>query len=275
MKLEATTIVIEPRSMSACIDLTLVFYRRYASAFLKVTIPFVAAGALSSYVLATVTDHGLLWSAVGFWFLSPLASGLVVAGAGHVVFGARCAPLLAFRASGAQRPFLLWTLAARILTAFAGLPCLGLTGIPVALYFGFVPEILLLERVPSPEVRRRVSELMRGGSFELFGRALVLAFFSAALAATLFTLVDQASRVVAQSSIFWDRVDSSSVGDSMIELLATDPPVVTVLSAIGWLVFPFARLVWFFCYLDRRIRKEAWDLELDFRIEARRLETAG
>jgi hypothetical protein len=52
-----------------------------------------------------------------------------------------------------------------------------------------------------------------------------------------------------------------------------DPLVVSALSATAWLVYPLARLAWFFCYLDARIRKEGWDVELAFRIEAGRLQT--
>jgi hypothetical protein len=32
------------------------------------------------------------------------------------------------------------------------------------------------------------------------------------------------------------------------------------------------RLAWFFCYLDQRIRNECWDLQLQYRAEAARLE---
>ena len=39
-----------------------------------------------------------------------------------------------------------------------------------------------------------------------------------------------------------------------------------------WLPYPVIRLAWFFCYLDQRIRNECWDLQLQFRAEAARLE---
>jgi hypothetical protein len=45
-----------------------------------------------------------------------------------------------------------------------------------------------------------------------------------------------------------------------------------VLVSVLWIVYPVIRLAWMFCYLDVRIRKEGWDLEIDFRVEARRLE---
>jgi hypothetical protein len=54
-------------------------------------------------------------------------------------------------------------------------------------------------------------------------------------------------------------------------LLAYDPLLVGALSATWWLVYPLARLAWFFCYLDLRVRKEGWDVEIELRVEARRL----
>ena len=51
-----------------------------------------------------------------------------------------------------------------------------------------------------------------------------------------------------------------------------DPLVTTVIHALLWAFYPLIRIAWFFCYLDVRIQKEGWDVELDFRIEAQRLE---
>ncbi len=56
-------------------------------------------------------------------------------------------------------------------------------------------------------------------------------------------------------------------------MLFYDPLVVATLCGTLWLVYPIARLAWFFCYLDARIRKEGWDVELAFRIEGRRLQS--
>jgi hypothetical protein len=38
------------------------------------------------------------------------------------------------------------------------------------------------------------------------------------------------------------------------------------------LAVPFMTIVWFFVYLDVRIRKEGWDLEIAFRSRAAKLE---
>ena len=56
-----------------------------------------------------------------------------------------------------------------------------------------------------------------------------------------------------------------------MNLLSYDPLLVVALASTWWLVYPLARLAWFFCYLDARIRKEGWDVEIAFRVEARRI----
>ena len=48
--------------------------------------------------------------------------------------------------------------------------------------------------------------------------------------------------------------------NDILNLLAYDPLLVGTLSATWWLVYPLARLAWFFCYLDARVRKEGWDV---------------
>jgi len=48
--------------------------------------------------------------------------------------------------------------------------------------------------------------------------------------------------------------------------------VVVTLQIAMWLTYPIIRLAWFFCYLDQRIRNECWDLDLQCRVEAVRLE---
>jgi hypothetical protein len=55
--------------------------------------------------------------------------------------------------------------------------------------------------------------------------------------------------------------------------LPTDPHVYyPYLGLVGFaLAAPFATLVWFFVYLDVRIRKEGWDLEIAFRTRAAKM----
>jgi hypothetical protein len=54
-------------------------------------------------------------------------------------------------------------------------------------------------------------------------------------------------------------------------MLLRDPRCLTVFAAAVMLVYPIVRLAWFFCYIDLRVRRDCWDMELLFRQEARRL----
>jgi len=59
------------------------------------------------------------------------------------------------------------------------------------------------------------------------------------------------------------------------DFLATDPRLLTVLTATALLAYPMTRIAWFLCYIDLRVRRDCWDLELGLTREAARLrETA-
>ena len=60
--------------------------------------------------------------------------------------------------------------------------------------------------------------------------------------------------------------------DVFLQLTHDDPAFLTTIQLALWLPYPVIRLAWFFCYLDQRIRNECWDLQLQYRAEAARLE---
>jgi hypothetical protein len=60
--------------------------------------------------------------------------------------------------------------------------------------------------------------------------------------------------------------------DVFLGLTHDDPAFLTTIQLALWLPYPVIRLAWFFCYLDQRIRNECWDLQLQYRAEAARLE---
>ena len=66
--------------------------------------------------------------------------------------------------------------------------------------------------------------------------------------------------------------ESRSSSDVLRQLILDDPAFLTALQLALWLPYPVVRLAWFFCYLDQRIRNECWDLQLQYRVEAARLE---
>ena len=90
----------------------------------------------------------------------------------------------------------------------------------------------------------------------------------------LFVILELFSSLLLGVPIVTGRTsDFRSIENELIRLLTLDPLFVTVLHFLLWMVYPVIRLAWFFCYLDVRIQKEGWDVDLDFRIEAQRLKS--
>ena len=107
---------------------------------------------------------------------------------------------------------------------------------------------------------------------DLIGRWMGAVLFYGVALVVVFTLVEAAAYALFGVEIFFARV--LAAGDWIPGFL-NEPRAVIVTQALLWLGYPLARMALFFCYLDVRTRKECWDLELDFRIEARRLEGRG
>ena len=161
-----------------------------------------------------------------------------------------------------------------MLVALAGLPCFGLSSLLVDAYYGFLPEVIVLERLQGAAARRRLGELVRPTYVELLAKRLVLALFWAVAALAMFAFVDRVCALLLGRPLFAGRIDSRFFGES-VEFLLADPWSMALLTGAFWLVYPVVRLAWFFSYLDLRIRREGWDLELGFRIESRRLEASA
>jgi hypothetical protein len=90
----------------------------------------------------------------------------------------------------------------------------------------------------------------------------------------LFLLIDLLSTLLLNRPIFFAiAFDESRDGrDVFMQLTHDDPAFLTTIQLALWLPYPVIRLAWFFCYLDQRIRNECWDLQLQYRAEAARLE---
>lgn len=292
MKLDGATIVIERRTVGGCIDLAICFYRQYAWPILSLNVVFALPVCALVYCLSMRTDAGLAWSVALFALTSPFLGAALVAGAGHRVFGD---PLRVDHALDILRSRLLtlsfyvvvsrgWialSLFFMVYTEAPGLAVLAWLFFPIAgliaVHRGFFPEVILLERLRGARMASRSAELMRNVGFALLTRCFTIGVFGAIAVISLFILADKGAEFFLAIPILFGRV-SSDVPTTVyvqeaLDLLRYDPFAITALHATLWLVYPVARLAWFFCYLDVRIRKECWDVELDFRIEARRLES--
>jgi hypothetical protein len=271
MKLEDTTVTIEPRSVGACLDLAFVFYRCHARSLLFLTLLFaLPAVALSAVLVAAIGENGMLWGGLGFFLVCPVLGAVVVSGAGRAVFGEPLEPMAALRGlSGVWWRLLVSVLTTRLLV-LAAASCFFLPSLLLNVYFGFLVEVMVLEGLHGGEARRRCRGLTTPTYLDLLFRECALLLFMAAATVALFTLVDQLAGLLLGHSLL-SGLESRFLGDSLRRLFA-DPWTMALLTATLWFVYPLARLAWFFSYLDARIRKEGWDLELGFRMEARRIE---
>jgi hypothetical protein len=274
MKLDGATIAIEPRSVGACVVLAVLFSGAHSGQVLGLTLIFGTPICLLTYVLVDQLGAGLGTGLLLFFAGAPFLAAAVVAGAGQREFGDPFPVWGTLRILASQFFRLVVTLLlAQIVIAASSLLCF-LPPLPLSVFYGFLPELLLLEQSRGFRFEARTRDLMRGTFFDLLLRFVVIAGFYLCTVLSLFTLIDLTSDIVLSTPVLFGRISGEFFFDDVQYLLMHDPLVVTAICATMWLAYPLARLAWFFCYLDTRIRKEAWDVELDFRIEAQRLEAA-
>ena len=168
-------------------------------------------------------------------------------------------------------PFNDWRIALVLL--FTVLP-----GIWLALRTGFLIERACLNRLDPALSNDHVPALIKEETGELFGRASWMAQYSAMLWGVLFVTVDAASTLIFRTPIFLGKlaaipagVEGKDFAGVAWELLFRDPLVLATLTATALLVYPINRLAWFFCYIDIRVRKDCWDLELQIAHKTERL----
>jgi hypothetical protein len=271
MRLEDATLALEPRSVGAAIDLALLFYRRHAAKLLALSALFGFIPVAVAGFRATRGD-GWLWAVLLFFFGSAFLGAAVVAGAGHHVFGEEFTLRNTLRQMR-QNFFamLLWLPLGRIVLGVLSVMCWGLLWVPVAARYGFLSEVMILEQLRGMKIGKRLEEILKSTHMEACGRYLAIASFALLVSTVLFLFFDLGSQLLFGVPIFLAKVSWAVAYEDVMNLLSYDPLLVVALASTWWLVYPLARLAWFFCYLDARIRREGWDVEIAFRVEARRI----
>lgn len=273
MKLDGAIFAIEQRTVGNCIDLAIVFLRQHFWGVTLLVGFFAVPSIVLTWWLTARADWRLFGCLLLFALESPFCGSALVAAAGPRVFGEEFSPLKGLRALRRRLGIFLWILPLVRLLSIGALWILVIPGYMIATRYGFLAEILLLENCPFKDYETRLSDLMNETYMALVGRLVTIVLFFAISVGSLFVLVDLTSGMLLGLPIFYGRISSLAYfQDEVFTLLTLDPRVATVLVAVCWLVYPVTRLAWMFCYLDVRIRKEGWDVEIDFRVEARRLE---
>jgi hypothetical protein len=271
VRLEDATLALEPRTVGAAIDLALLFYRKNAAKLLALSVLFGGVPVAVAGYRATHGD-GWIWAVILFFFGSAFLGSAIVAGAGHHVFGEEFTLSNTLRQFGRHiRSLLFWLPLARIGMGLTAAMCWGLLWVPLAARYGFLSEVLILEQLRGRKIGKRLEEILRSTHVEACGRYFAILSFALLVSTVLFFFLDLGSQLLFGVPILLARVSWAVAYEDVTNLLAYDPLLVVTLASTWWLVYPLARLAWFFCYLDARIRREGWDVEIAFRLEARRI----
>lgn len=270
MKVEDCIVTVERRTVGGCIDLAFVFARYFAGPLLKLTLCFAVPSVLLSWLAANAMRHDVIFPCLLiFGFSLTLMSGAMIATVGPQVFGVPLTTGAATR--GLWRRLLPYAFLG-LLSRMTGF-CVGIPIFFVLAWCGHLPEVMFLERTALNSVPQRLSQLCRASGYSRnLGRLITITAFWVIFAFGLFLLIDVLSGLIFNAPIFFGTIaPGPDQRAAFASRIIDDPLVVTTLQAALWITYPIARLAWFFCYLDQRIRNECWDLELQFRVESARL----
>lgn len=274
MRIEDCIVRVERRTGGGCLDLAIVFTQQFFGPIVRLLITFAVPCCALTWWLAEDRTDLLFMSVSLFVIFSSLMSATLIATVGPQVFGV---PLSTSSGVNAVRQrlfaFLTLTVLARIIQGVLSF-CLIIPAILPTAILGHLNEVLFLEKTPLNSVGRRLTHLIRGSGFSRnLSRLFGLITFWAICSLGLFVLIDQLAAWIFNVQIFkGTMIDGEDWLDAFAASIADDRNVILLAQIAVWIPFPIVRLAWFFCYLDQRIRNECWDLDLQFRLEANRLE---
>jgi len=280
MRFDQVAVPLAPRSTANCLDLAVCFLRQYlrpiAALWATVAIPACAV----VYLLVDRYEFELPLAALVFFGMTSPLGVLLMTGAGPCVFGEP----FTYRGTWARLGWrgvglLLRGIALRVAVAL-GLVLFIFPGWYLAVRTGFFVEQAVLSKMARHLHDRRTDELLQGEIGDLFVRSAGIGVFCGLLWSVLLLTSDFASSHLLGLPIllgrlkidlsyfknFWDAIGHA------LQFLWSDPIVVTAALAVAFLVYPIGRLAWFFCYIDVRVRRDCWDMELSIMQEAERLE---
>ena len=238
----------------------------------------VVLADVSADMLGTDFVHGqveMMWYALLLVFLTArFALFTIVRARGYPGFWK------AFFANGLRRlvivigPLLILFPMGAVAVVFGVLLCI--LSIFVFIRKSFLSESTFLSSLDEQLHGKGVNDLVREEGSSLFFRGLGLLLTTVVLALVVFFTVDQACNLLLSYPILAGRLDLNQPLVEIIEdallLLSRDSRCLFVLTGTTLLVYPIARMAWLFCYIDLRVRRDCWDMELKFQQEARHLE---
>lgn len=257
LKLDKQQIAIRERTLQQILDLSLAVMRAHARPLLVATFlgaaPFIL---LNWYLLGDILDEDDVIPVWYFFLLSvlttielPIATAPATLYMGQSVFCEKPSARDLFRDLVRSLPQLI---------LLQVLPRCVLVIIPL-LRWPYLSEVILLERNPLRGSANRQSTWQRSRNLHKYNLGdLFVRWFGAVLVGVMLILLVWLSLWSLTGQIFgyWFSYDANF----------------GLLLPIGaWLVMGYFTVVRFLCYLDLRIRREGWEVELVLRAEAARL----
>ncbi|MFN0054852.1 MAG: hypothetical protein ACKV0T_21990 [Planctomycetales bacterium] len=280
MRFEQAVIPLAPRQVSHCLDLAFVFLRQHVRplAALWGTVAIPTCGLV--YFLVDRYEYTIQTALIAWYVASSPLGVLLIAGSAPSAFGEPFTwrgTMARLRATGWSLVLLAWVWRLLILISA---PFLLFPGWYLAVRKGFLVEQKVLSRLAGHLHDRRTNELLKGEIGDLCLRSFWIMAFSVLLWVSLMVTIDFASTYLLGLPILWGRMQIDltyldGVFKAMgyvVDFLWNDPAVVTLALAAGLMAYVPARLAWFFCYIDVRVRRDCWDMELEIVREAERLE---
>lgn len=282
LDLNMTLVSVRERSLTEICDLALRVlcknFRPIALASLAGILPWAALNAF--LVWAFIPDLSVSWGTyiwsmilLSFWQI-PLATAPLTLTLGQMMFQRKIEPRRAYQDFMHSLPQLLWSqLFLRLICIPHGLWLVfggveDLWGLYIftmflwlipALRWAYLSEVILLERNPwrakpgQLSTRQRSSALHTGEGGIIFGRSFCISnlwnYLFVAIFATLWYVLGQ----------FMDNYVMNFWTIAILVPLA------------NWITIMYLSVIRFLCYLDLRIRREGWEVDLILRTEAERI----
>ncbi len=256
MAYDRTAVSIRERGFLDLLDLGLMVVRQWPLALglsaLAGIAPFAVLNALIARqaLFADTAPDALLLP----WFEAPLALAPMVVVLGGLMFGDRPSAGRVARTVLRAAPALI--IMHVLLRALLFAVCFLYVLIPSRL--AFVNEVILLERKPWHQVTSRNAALCAGEGTELFFQWLAQFVYGSVFVMCAWAGVSMIGHTLAGGELTWVQPEVAAARGFTFQLAY-------------WVAIAFFGVVRFLMYIDQRIRREGWEVELRLKKEGRKM----
>lgn len=281
MRFEDARLDLAPRSAANCVDLAVLVAGRHLGTLVALWMLFAGPLGAAAWLSARYFERGYLATPLLLFFGSAPLGVMLIAGAARYSFGEEWSLRKSLADLKTDGPLMLQVLGYRIPLGMAFLAFV-IPGALLAVRWSFLVENRVFTQLHSERHDRRTKELIKLEFSDLFIRATGIVIAGCCFWFVAELTVDVAWTILFNRSLYFGRfgeigsmaafeVEFDSYFSHVWNLTFTDPAVVTLHLTTGLAAYMLCRLAWYFCYIDLRVRRDCWDLELEILDEARRL----